>query len=282
LIRRILIATALVALIAPQTFAGTWLKTVAEAQKVAQQQNQLILVDMFADWCGWCHRFEREVFPSAAFQNATTDLVLLRLDTEDQAEGTRFARKYAVTSLPTFLLLSPDLSLAGTIRGYAPANQFVLMLAETRAKHDAFLNRVRNEAKLAKDYPQRLQLAKEFTARTAYDKAETRLRSLTTETGVPAEVRDEAYYDLALNYLMQDRLDDGLKTIRAFTTISRSGPLAERARILASQILIEQGNFAAAATELRSFKKSYPNSPLVSSVDQMLPDVERRLAAGKR
>src|SRR5688500_7078003 len=123
-------------------FAGkTWLKTVASAQKAAQEKNQLILVDMFAEWCGWCHRFEREVFPSAAFQDATKDIILLRLDTEDQAEGTQMARKYSVTSLPTFLVLAPDLTVAGMLRGYAPANDFVKSLAQTRKNYEDFIKR---------------------------------------------------------------------------------------------------------------------------------------------
>ena len=149
--RRLVLAGALALAIAPQTFAGTWLKTVPAAQKAAQAKNQLILVDMFAQWCGWCHRFEREVFPSEAFQNASADLVLLRLDTEDKGEGSAFARKYQVSSLPTFLLLAPDLSVAGVIRGYAPAPQFVAMLKETRDKYTAFQKRVKSESSMTKD-----------------------------------------------------------------------------------------------------------------------------------
>ncbi|HEX6639939.1 MAG TPA: hypothetical protein VF215_02445, partial [Thermoanaerobaculia bacterium] len=60
--RRILLAAAMALVLAPQMFAGTWLKSIAAAQKVAKEKNQLILVDMFAEWCGWYHRFEKEVF----------------------------------------------------------------------------------------------------------------------------------------------------------------------------------------------------------------------------
>ena len=277
--RRLILAAALALVLAPQTFAGgSWLKSIAPAQKAAKEKNQLILVDMFAEWCGWCHRFEREVFPSEAFQNASADLVLLRLNTEDKKEGTELARKYQVSSLPTFLLLAPDLSIAGVIRGYAPAPQFVQMLKETRDKYTAFQKRVAAEPSLAKDYNARMELAKEFLSRNAHDKVEPRLRKLMTEKGVPVAVRDEAYYQLAVSYAMQQKFDQGLQTVRSLSALSKSGDSLERARLLAGQIYLQQGNLLGARNEFRSFKQQFPKSPLVNNIDAVLPDIERRLA----
>jgi thioredoxin-related protein len=266
-------------LLAPQGFAATtWVKSVDAATKAAREKKQLILVDMFAEWCGWCHRFERDVFPSMVFQNATDDMILLRLDTEDGKEGTQFARRYNVTSLPTFLVLAPDLSIAGIIRGYAPPNDFVRTLKETRTRYDVFVDKTKNEAKLT-DPAQRLDLAKEFVTRGAYDKAEPRLKKLTTDKKVGTPVRDEAYYQLAIIYTMQNKLDDGLKTVRALTAISKTGESVERARLLAGQIYMQQGNLLGAANEFRMFKQAYPNSPLIKNVDMVLPDIERQLAS---
>lgn len=278
--RLALLAVFALALTAPDAFAGgAWLKTVADAQKVAKEKNQLILVDMFAQWCGWCHRFEREVFPSEVFQNATKDIVLLRLDTEDRKEGTQYAQKFAVTQLPTFLLLAPDLSLAGMIRGYAPAKDFVAQLDKTRQEYANFTKRVKNEAAIANDPKQRLDLAKDFMSRASFDKAEPRLKKLMTEKGIPAAIRDDAYYSLAMIYAIQNKLEDAQKTIRALTALSKLGESVERARLLSGQIYLQQGNLLAAATEFRNFKKTYPTSPLVRNVDMFLPDIERRLAA---
>ncbi len=281
LIRRTgLLAAAVAFALAPHVFAGTWHKSIASAQKVAKEKKQLILIDMFAEWCGWCHRFEREVFPSLAFQKATDDIVLLRLNTEDGGEGTQFARKYSITSLPTFVLVDQELSVAGLIRGYSPPNEFVKQLADVRGAHEAFEKRVRDEPKIAKDYVQRIQLAKDFMGRSAYDKAVPRFRKLTLEKGVPASIRDEAYYQLAMGDAMQGKYDDAMKTIRALTTLSKVGESVERARLLAGQIYIQQGNLLGAVNEFRSFKKTYPNSRLNANIDAVLPDIERRLSAG--
>jgi thioredoxin-related protein len=279
--RIVLVAVLALALSAP-AFAGTWHKSVAAAQKAAQGKKQLILVDMFAEWCGWCHRFEREVFPSEAFQKATSDIVLLRLDTEDRAEGTQFARKYGVTQLPTFLLLSHDLSLAGVIRGYAPPNDFAKALKETRGRYETYAKILRNESAIVNDHPKRLDLAKWFMERGQYAESELRLKKLTTEKSVPAPVRDAAFYQLAMSYALQNRLDEGLKTVRALTAVSKTGDSVERALILAGQIYMNQGNYMAAANEFRSFKKTYPNSPLNANVDMFLPNIERQLASGQK
>jgi thioredoxin-related protein len=280
LTRRLAVLLVVALTTAPQLFAGkVWLKNVAAAQKEAKAQNQLILVDMFAEWCGWCHRFEQEVFPSAVFQDATKDIILLRLDTEDGKEGTQFARKYAVTSLPTFLLLAPDLSIAGLLRGYAPPNDFAESLKDTRKKYADFTRRAKNESAIANDPVARRALAKEFTQRSAYDKAEARLKKLMAEKNLPVAIRDEAYYNLAINYTVQGKYTEALATIRQLNTLSKLGESVEGARMLAGQIYMQQGNLLGAANEFRSLKKAFPNSSYIPQIEVMLPEIERRLAS---
>jgi len=188
-LKRIALAVALAVLLMPQAYAGPWLKSLASAQQKAKNSKQLIFVDMFADWSGWCHRMEQEVFPSQAFQNATDDLVLLRLNTEDGADGSKLAQRFQVTSLPTFLLITPDMTIAGIIRGYAPPNDFVKSVKDSEMRFNDFNQRVKQESTFAKDYQKRLDLAREFTQRFALADSETRLKALTTEHGVPAAIR---------------------------------------------------------------------------------------------
>src|SRR5687768_2206949 len=238
------IAALLALLIAPQAFAGgTFLKTVSAAQKKAKEKNQLIFVDMFANWCGWCHRFDKEVVPSEAFQNATEKMVLLRLDTEDGKEGSEFAKKYQVNSLPTFVILTPDLAIAGVIKGYAPPTQFVGMMTGVLEKYKAFETMVAQERMLSKDYQKRLEIAREFRNRQGYTEAEERLKKLTSETGVPGTLRDEAFYDLGILYLQQGKHDQVLKTVADFGKVQKKGESYERARFLVPNVYLAQGNF---------------------------------------
>jgi len=277
-LKRIAMAVAFVVCLVPQAYAGPWLKSLATAQKQAKASNSLIFVDMFADWCGWCHRMEQEVFPSQAFQNATDDLVLLRLNTEDGADGSKLAQRFQVTSLPTFLLITPDMTVAGIIRGYAPPNDFVKSVKDSESRYKDFAQRVKQEPSIAKDYQKRLDLAREFTQRFAVAESEPRLKALTVEKGVPPAIRDQAFYELAVSQIMQKKYDAAIKTVNAFSKVQSKGEAYERSRLLLGQAYMEQGNIQSAANELRKFKQTFPNSSLVSNVDMILPDLERRLS----
>jgi thioredoxin-related protein len=279
-VRRILLFVA-VTLVAGQALAGPWLTSIEAAQKKAKASKQLIFVDLWADWCGWCHRFEKEVVPSQAFQKATDDMVLLRLNTEDGKEGTKLARDYGIRTLPTFIVLNEDLMIAGQIRGYAPSTEFAKMLGETTAKYAEFMKRSDSESSFAKDYQKRLDLAKEYRERMGQPQAETRLVKLLAEKGLPEKIRDEAYYELALGQFLSKKYEEATKTLKKFSSVTTKGDAYERSRLLVGDIFLSQGNYLSAANEYRNFKATFPKSPYVRNIDMVLPQVERQLATKK-
>lgn len=279
--KRLVLLAVVLAAFAPSAIAGPWIKSLTTAQKKAKDNQRLIFVDLFADWCGWCHRMEQEVFPSAAFQTATDDMVLLRLNTEDGGEGTQLAQKFGVNTLPTFLVLTHDLTVAGIIRGYAPPNDFVKTLTDVEKQYKGFLKLMADEPKFGADYDRRLQLAKELHARQKVKDSELRLKKLVVDTKAPAGIRDQSYLELAMVQFESRRYDDSLKTIREFNKVQTKGESLERARVLAGQVYLMQGNLLGAVNELRNFKATYPNSPLVKNVDILLPQIEQQLQAQK-
>ena len=279
--RRILLFAA-ATLVAGQAFAGPWLTTIDAAQKKAKAAHRLIFVDLFADWCGWCHRFEQEVIPSQVFQNATDNMVLLRLNTEDGKDGSKLARDYGIRSLPTFVVLNEDLMIAGQIRGYAPAPDFVKMLKESIDRYGEFQKTTGNEASYAKDYQKRLDVAKEYRERMGLGQSEQRLRKLLDEPALPVAIRDEAYYELALSQFLAHRYDDANKTLKKFASLQSKGDAFERSRLLLGDLYLSQGNLLAAANEYRNFKTTFPKSQYVRNIDMVLPQVEQQLQASSR
>ncbi len=278
--KRIALVTAIAMMLGQHAFAaGTWNKSTAQAQQKAKAKNEHIFVDLFADWCGWCHRFEQEVIPSQPFQSATDKMVLLRLNTEDNGDGTAFAREFAISTLPTFLILAPDMSVVGIIHGYQPPAEFAASVKDPEGRYADFQKRAGNEQAIASNFPQRLELAREYRAHFSFDKAEPRFRTLTTERGVPSAVRDEAYYELALTQMMEHKFDDSLATVKRFTAVASKGDSFERARVLVGDVYLQQGKLPLAAAEYKKFKKDFPNSPLNRNIDYILPQIERQMGS---
>ncbi|GAA0559183.1 protein-disulfide reductase DsbD [Rheinheimera aquimaris] len=78
-------------------------------QRVAQNNGQYTLVDLYADWCIACKEFEHLTFPKPQVQEQMQKMQLLKVDV------TRMTRKdqalldhYRVLGLPTLLVFTPE------------------------------------------------------------------------------------------------------------------------------------------------------------------------------
>ena len=280
--KKLLIVAALALSVSTTASAAGWIKSFAAAQQKAKAKNQLIFVDLFADWCGWCHKFEQDVVPSQAFQNATDNMVLLRLNTEDNGDGTNLARRYSVTSLPTFLVLDKEGIIAGIIRGYQPPSDFAGSIKDVEGRYGDFMKRVSTEGSYSKDYQKRVDLAKEFRVRYALAQAEDRFRKLTLDKAVPVAVRDESFYELALAQLLQKKYTDSMGTISAFDKVQKKGDQYEKSRLLIGDIYLQQGQLDKAVDAYRKFKTQFPQSQYVKNIDMILPQLERQMPTGPK
>lgn len=275
---KLILSLILVSTVASAADAGTgWHKTVAAAQAEARKNQQLILVDMFAEWCGWCHRMEREVFPSESFQKASSDLVLLRLDTEDRGEGTRYSREWGVTSLPTFVLVTPDLKVAGTIQGYSPAATFSRQVTDTVKSYRQFESLLARSGKL--NPQEKVDLAAQLIGRKRLADAEKQLADVVSNKKAPASAVQSARYHQGLLQFEQGKYDASLNIVNSLLSSKVGAKVMEDAKFLRARIYIEQGNFRAALTELKSFRQAYPQSSMIAAIDRVIPQIERAVGA---
>lgn len=254
--KRTLGALSLFLLLGSAAQAATFYKNVDEALAAAKASNKLIFVDFFAEWCTWCHRFDREIVPSEVFQNATKDMILLRVDTEDRGEGTAFARKYNVTRLPTFVILTPKTSIAAIVQGYAPAPDFVQRMNGELGRYRKLQADLKDEG--SKSPQQRLEIATELTARFEYGAAIPRLQKLAASG--PAGVKEEASYLLGYAQWAAGDANLALASLDKFLAANKKGDAVERGWLLRAEILRQQQKFAAALADYKKFQRTFPSS----------------------
>ncbi|PKQ63903.1 hypothetical protein BZG02_07790 [Labilibaculum filiforme] len=83
----------------------------------ANNENKLVFIDCYTEWCGPCKRLAKEVFTQekiGAFYN--TNFVCLKMDME-KGEGIELASFYEVKSYPTLLILNTEGEVLGRMNG---------------------------------------------------------------------------------------------------------------------------------------------------------------------
>ncbi len=242
---------------------SSWLRQLAEARQQARAQGKLIFVDLYADWCGWCKRLEAQVFSTPKFQElAASRFVLLRLDVEDGGEGERLQASFDASSLPTALLLDPDLGLAGRIDGFLPLDAYVQQVEGQLEQREAFLARY-ERLRTSSDPGVLKRLAEELHDHRDGHRAAAVLDRLIETAKPKAGELGRLQYTLADSLRLSGELARAAE-VNAAARIAAAERgdrhLVEACDFLAFRIAQDRGDCRTAMTTLESFVKSYPAS----------------------
>jgi thioredoxin-related protein len=266
-------ASAIGSAFAATTAGPAWSTKVGEAFAAARASGKPMLVDLQADWCGWCKMLERDVFPTPLFSDYARGFVLLRVDVEDGGDGSEMASRYGVESLPNLLMLEPSGALVGRVTGYAPAADFVAQLRNVAAIHQKVIDGY-HAALISQDLERVRSTADELYARRDGERAAALYARL---VGSGRESGDEAGW---LHFLYADSLRrafrfDEARVAAAAATRAGAGTkdpeLGERLALLPFWIARDAERCAAASDALALFEREHPQS-------LFLPGARRALA----
>lgn len=102
----------------------------AEAQKVAQAENKMIIIDYYTTWCGPCKMFSANLKKNTNLQSELSkNFIMLKYDAEKDKKF-NLTKKYHVRAYPTFVIVTADLNYAGrlvggALQGDADVNRFL-------------------------------------------------------------------------------------------------------------------------------------------------------------
>ncbi|QGJ72195.1 Hypothetical protein PBC10988_39120 [Planctomycetales bacterium 10988] len=99
-----------------------WKDDFRQAVKEAKQSNKLMLVQFGADWCGYCHKMERETFSQALIARKINEhFIPVHIDGDRQQS---LVESFKVDGFPTTLILSSNLRVVDRIVGFRTAAEF--------------------------------------------------------------------------------------------------------------------------------------------------------------
>ncbi|HSM51439.1 MAG TPA: thioredoxin family protein [Thermoanaerobaculia bacterium] len=254
------ILATLLALVAAPALATGWSSDPEAAFARAEREDRLVLVALYADWCGWCRKLEREVFPSDRFRDFARPFVLLRANVEDGGAGGELRDRHRAGSLPTLLVLDARQVRIAEVEGYLPAGDLVAEIERGLAAWRSLLTAF-EQALAAPPRPERLQSLAEQLHRRDDGRRAAALYRRWLALDPPEPARRWGRYLLADALRLDgDRVAALAEAGRArdAATAASDGELAELAALLASRIHEADGRCAEARAALEAFLADHP------------------------
>lgn len=260
----------------PVEAATVWHLDLDNALADARASDRLILIDLTADWCGWCKKLERETFADPAFRAyADARFVLLRVDVEDGAEGSRLRDRFDTRRLPTTLIVDRRLARVGRVDGYQTARAMIARLEAELTRHRGLLESYREA--MADDDPAALRaLADRLHRDSDGVRAAAVYRRLLSGHEPSAAGRARLELALADAHRLAREFDDAEQALGRMREAAGGDPrLAEAAALLEVLVARDRGDCRRTTEAVESLLDSHPKSRASVEAITALRSMER-------
>lgn len=112
----------------------SWENDLARARELASYKKGVIIVDVYTDWCQWCHKMDQVIYSSPKVAALSANNVFVKLNAEDGGQGAEFATQAGVTGFPTTFILDGEGHTLQVLAGYiSQPDSFVKLVEKARS-----------------------------------------------------------------------------------------------------------------------------------------------------
>jgi TolA-binding protein len=240
-----------------------WYSSFDKALADAKKNSKPIFVDVYTDWCTWCHKLDADVYSTPQFAEAMQNYIPVKLNAEDEKEGTRFAEKYQVDGFPMLIVTDSGGAVTNRIGGYMEADALIKDI-------DQIQGLLLQEKNKPDDIQSTFELAREYLNRDMYTGAEVRFEQVIASPRATPTQKEESQFSLALTEYYQRKLQQALGTVEVYKKNYPNQKSGEDVLLLLSQLQIEMNANDKATATLKEFLRKYPKSENVSRAQQVL------------
>jgi thioredoxin-like negative regulator of GroEL len=254
-----------------------WQRDFESALEQAKRTGKPILIDFWAEWCGWCHRLDKTTYGDPEVVRLSGDFISVKIDTEGNAADVAVAVRYNVSSLPTIAFLSPTGVQLKRVTGYQGPSQFpktmhkALAIAETVMTWEAALAVDPKDAHALSKlgihlfYQEFWQESRDFLYRATRSDRET-----------PVEERKLTRLMLGVIFSSDRRYSDAEALLRDALSLRPAGEYEPRLLYVLARTLLRAERPHDAAELLERIASEYPETEMLHKSQQMLAYVKRK------
>lgn len=104
-----------------------WMYSLPEGLKAARKSSKLLMVDFYADWCGWCKKLDRETYTDREVIKLSNDFICVKVNTDKNPEA---SQQYRVSGLPTIVFLNSNGEIIENVVGYRESSDYIKILSD--------------------------------------------------------------------------------------------------------------------------------------------------------
>jgi thioredoxin-like negative regulator of GroEL len=247
------------------------------ALKKARAARKPIMVDFWADWCGWCQRLDQTTYVDPEVVRLSRDFIPVKVDTEGGSRQTAIALKYEVTTLPTILFLSPAGNPVLRISTYQGPGQFPATMnaaKETAARVMAWEDTLRTDGSNAVALAEfGVHLFEQESYRDAKDLL-GRARKLDGKR--PLSERKRTRLLLAGVQKSEDRFAESEAVIKEALELPPAPEFDARLHYLLGRLYAAWGKPGLARAALKTCINHYPHHPITPKARDSLEALDRK------
>lgn len=113
-----------------------WETSLDMAMKQAKAKDQIIMIDVYTEWCTWCKELDEKTYKQKDVVALAKKMVSLKLNPEESEDGALIAQKFAVTGYPTILFINADGVLLNRVGGYVEGAAFLPYIEKALSEKD--------------------------------------------------------------------------------------------------------------------------------------------------
>jgi len=173
----------------------TWTSAYNAALADARAHHRPILLDMYTDWCEWCHALDDTTYVDPTFIQFSKRFTMSRINAE---VDTVTAARYHVSGYPTVLVLNEKGDEIDRVVGYARAPEFIAQVEDVLAGRNTLASILAQEPAHKDDPEFTYKLAESLGNHGRLDEARDRyLKFVAMDPKNVSGYTDDAYYTLA-------------------------------------------------------------------------------------